>query len=669
MKLNTQQRDVLRSGVGRESTFRIAANAQAFDILSSKLYTDARLAIVRELSTNAYDAQVEAGTQDKPFKVHLPNDFATFFSIRDYGTGLSPEAIESIYTTYFASTRNDSNDYTGALGLGSKSPFSYTDQFTVTSYHNGTAYTYSAFKAEGGEPSIALLSEVPTDEENGLEIKINIRPGDAWEFERAARKVYRFFPVRPEISGRKIDFPNTEPAYYSDEYAIFANDPGTIGVPGRINVVMGNVCYNVSNQHVNASLGANATLVMFMPIGTCQVAASREELHYDPVTITNLQAKIDEAIDSIKKIIDQELQACGTLIERMIKINQFRYLLEMNYAKIMIQSKKDNVYDMRRLDVRNDKLFMGQDRFNDTLDPNHEFVFVENDVGELTQKEKNRMRHWIMQEKQRIRATANYILPYFYLVDIQDRPGFLEVFGATTIELSKLPDPPRNVITGISNSNRSFIHECTGQHNLTAAWKSIKVQEADNTKIIAVPRKGNYVVWQGSVMQPHVAQAIALEMGYQSLYGISERHFIRIADELGLSSLEVEAEKYVKNAVKKMTVAEHARMQYGWMEHNGPKKLMNALRGLSDVCNDLVNMSEAKTFSYMFGQLMAYFGIKKPEVADPLDTFRRRYPLIAKVELQYTSIADIVEYISLREAKLAANHSPSSNTAAKPQGN
>ena len=221
MKLKTQTRDIVRSGITREAKFTIAASAQAFDILSSKLYTDPQLAIVRELSTNAFDAQVEAGTQDKPFFVHLPNGIEPFFSIRDFGTGLSPEAIMSIYTTYFSSTRNESNDYTGALGLGSKSPFSYTDQFTVTSYYDGTAYTYSAFKSERGEPSIALLMQLPTTELNGVEIKINIKEEDFGAFGTAAAKVYRFFPVRPEIVGRKVDFPEIEPIYFGDEYALF----------------------------------------------------------------------------------------------------------------------------------------------------------------------------------------------------------------------------------------------------------------------------------------------------------------------------------------------------------------------------------------------------------------------------------------------------------------
>ena len=42
-----------------------------------------------------------------------------------------------LYTTYFRSTRNNSNDSVGCLGLGSKAPFAYTDSFTVEAYLNG----------------------------------------------------------------------------------------------------------------------------------------------------------------------------------------------------------------------------------------------------------------------------------------------------------------------------------------------------------------------------------------------------------------------------------------------------------------------------------------------------------------------------------------------------
>ena len=69
--------------------FRIAANKEAFRILSSGLYNDKKLAIIRELSCNAYDSHVMAGKADVPFELHLPTVFEPYFSIKDFGVGLS----------------------------------------------------------------------------------------------------------------------------------------------------------------------------------------------------------------------------------------------------------------------------------------------------------------------------------------------------------------------------------------------------------------------------------------------------------------------------------------------------------------------------------------------------------------------------------------------------
>jgi hypothetical protein len=109
---------VTRSGAFAESAFSIKASSKAFDILSSKLYNNVPKAIIRELSTNAYDAQVEAGKADTQFEVHLPNAMDPTLKIRDFGAGLSHDGIIDIYTTYFESTRTTSNAYAGCLGLG-----------------------------------------------------------------------------------------------------------------------------------------------------------------------------------------------------------------------------------------------------------------------------------------------------------------------------------------------------------------------------------------------------------------------------------------------------------------------------------------------------------------------------------------------------------------------
>ena len=153
------QEEAIMSNVGEIGEFRIRNSAKAFNILSSGLYANKIRAIIRELSCNAIDSHVAAGRIETPFDVHLPNQLEPWFAIRDYGTGLSHEQVTNIYTTYFESTKTDSNAFIGALGLGSKSPFSYTDNFTVTAVKDGRKGIYTAFINEQGVPSIALMME------------------------------------------------------------------------------------------------------------------------------------------------------------------------------------------------------------------------------------------------------------------------------------------------------------------------------------------------------------------------------------------------------------------------------------------------------------------------------------------------------------------------------
>ena len=185
------------SNVGEIGEFRIRNSAKAFNILSSGLYANKIRAIIRELSCNAVDSHIAAGKQDTPFDVHLPNQLEPWFSIRDYGTGLNHDQVTNIYTTYFESTKTNSNDFIGALGLGSKSPFSYTDNFTVTAIQNGRKGIYSAFINDVGVPSIALMNEEQVTEPNGVEVKFSVN--DRYDFhkfeEELAKKINSVTPV------------------------------------------------------------------------------------------------------------------------------------------------------------------------------------------------------------------------------------------------------------------------------------------------------------------------------------------------------------------------------------------------------------------------------------------------------------------------------------------
>ena len=138
MKLNTSERSTVESsGVSGESGFKLKSSKHAFQLLSSGLYTNKIQAVIRELSCNAADAHVLNSNQKTAFDVKLPNRLDSQFYVRDYGPGLSDDGVMNLYTTYFESTKSESNDFTGGFGVGSKSPFAYTDMFTVESIHTG----------------------------------------------------------------------------------------------------------------------------------------------------------------------------------------------------------------------------------------------------------------------------------------------------------------------------------------------------------------------------------------------------------------------------------------------------------------------------------------------------------------------------------------------------
>jgi len=647
MKLTTENRDVQRSEAFRETSFKIAASPQAFKILSSRIYTDPILAIVRELSTNAADAHVDAGTTDKNFDVHMPNSMDPYFSIRDFGTGLSQEDLETIYTTYFQSTRNDSNNYTGALGLGSKSPFSYTDMFTVTSYYYGTMYVYSAFKSESGEPAIALLNEAATDRPNGLEIKIEVKLGDHRDFHEAGQKVYRFFTPRPNVTGHRLDIPDPTPALQGDGYEFFEMRCREAGTPGKINVVMGNVCYTADSAATHSDLGFDCVLVLYTDIGTCEVAASREELHYDDRTKTHIQKLVDIAVAAARKDIDEKLKNYTIQIEKIIALRTYSSLLTVSYSASGINLCEEDKYRLTDLMINRNKLFLGGRRWDSEIRPssNSTYIFVENDLpdGKIKQADKNRLRHWLMANRNGAKC---------FLCEIEDPARFAELFGAVTITMSALPNVPKQSRAGGYTGPRSFVKLLVHPNatRQTDRWKTMLDDDPDTSGAIAVPRKGFQVIWRdASHTTTGTIYSIAQALGYTKIYGIADKHYKRICDQLGLENLEEKAKEFAKVKVAGLTEFERARFHHDW-DGSTPNALLKAIAGLSDTCDNLIAMSKAQEINYTIKQLFVTFGVEVPnDAADFQDNFKKRYPLLANVDLHYAEIKDITNYIKLIE--------------------
>ncbi len=314
------QNEAVMSNVGEIGEFRIRNSAKAFNILSSGLYANKIRAIIRELSCNAVDSHIAAGKQDTPFDVHLPNQLEPWFAIRDYGTGLTHEQVTNIYTTYFESTKTDSNEFIGALGLGSKSPFSYTDNFTVTAIKDGTKGIYTAFINEQGVPSIALMATEQTDEPAGVEVKFSVN--DQWDFSKfvdEARQVYTYFKLRPVVSG-KSNFAFRDVEYLDQDIV-----PGVHSYKDSRHsiAIMGNIAYPVQVPQADNSLGElrgllNCGLEMHFAIGELDFQASREGLSYIPQTINAIKRKLEALNAALATVLAKEADAIPNLWDRAV---------------------------------------------------------------------------------------------------------------------------------------------------------------------------------------------------------------------------------------------------------------------------------------------------------------------------------------------------------------
>ena len=308
---------------GTSHTFTIQATAKAFKILSDGLYSDKVTAVIRELSCNAYDAHVANGNQEKPFEVHLPNNFEPFFKVGDFGPGLEEKDIYDLYTSYFQYTKMQSNEYIGALGLGSKSPFSYTDSFTVTSYFAGVKKVYSAYLTEEGMPTIVKMGEEESaGERTGLEVQFPVKQHDFYDFSYKAMVALRYFPVIPKITGKAISISQPKYVLKGDGWAIRAEG-------GNARAVQGVVAYTVpaiSGRHEHLSALLNGSGVdLFFPIGELEVAASRETLSMNKITTANIITKLEKVKAEMMAEIKKEIDACPTKWEAMKKLYHFKH--------------------------------------------------------------------------------------------------------------------------------------------------------------------------------------------------------------------------------------------------------------------------------------------------------------------------------------------------------
>lgn len=308
---------IVTSGDMEDSKMGIDPDNSDFvaSLLRDRIYTDKILAPIRELICNAVDANIEANSDKSVYVDMTSNDNRYIWSVRDHGLGLSEDDVRNVFGKIGSSNKRNCNKQIGMYGIGSLSPFSYTDTYHIVSYYNGVKYTYCATLVAGSQAvsvgQLYKVSEEPTTE-RGIEVSFDVTQ-DYWRFNiKTLEFVNNFLP------NSKIQYSD----YWGDLHVPFVpllryEENGYVfhkyqADTNHIFIRMGGVIYQKDHNKNGTLLGR---VCVDVPIGKLTVPPSRESLDDSKSN----QRVLDEIQTILKKIYENDVES--------IKIPKFGSLL------------------------------------------------------------------------------------------------------------------------------------------------------------------------------------------------------------------------------------------------------------------------------------------------------------------------------------------------------
>ena len=359
--MKIEREHVVDELIGKVKTnkFKIGEDSMGIIIDSLiNLYSDPIGSIVREVTSNCYDAHREKDlkvknvipmerddnlnwfhpTSKKP-QIEFQEEnillgVGNAFLFRDFGVGLSKRRVEEIYTLFGNSTKRDNNHQIGGFGIGAKSPFSYTDTFYIITNHNGKKYSYMLYRGNDAF-HMDLLKTTETTELNTTEVVIPINTEDSYRdiknFVKAINKQLLYFiglefinideGTGRAISSTKIDFENDDLAICLDQAdSKYSSDC-------EIHLMVGRVRYPLNQDMVDNKVNWNSTDIpcaLKFAVGELDLVPSREAIRYTDKTKNAITDKILKIQKEMSIICETELAKCTNMIDWLNHANSLK---------------------------------------------------------------------------------------------------------------------------------------------------------------------------------------------------------------------------------------------------------------------------------------------------------------------------------------------------------
>lgn len=320
MKYNRKGTELLRPEQAQTQKFGIKDPAMLIEILRDKLYSNKIRVICQEYLSNGRDAHREIGNS-APLEVILPSSTKPQIEFRDFGPGITPERMSDVFCFFGESTKRTSNKQTGGFGIGAKSAWSYSKQFAVTSYVDGTARHYAMAIDETRTGEMVLLEERPTDEPNGARIIVPVKQQDFRTFEEWVYRTTQWWDTRPNIRGKcghhgwlaKHKVVQQGEGWLLAETSFgYGNNSG-----GKPAAIVDGIEYpinpdNIEDMDKEVANILRHNIFLIFKTGEVEVAANREQLDYVRKTQSVIRLKCKEIVDYMKKNLSNQIAKAPT---------------------------------------------------------------------------------------------------------------------------------------------------------------------------------------------------------------------------------------------------------------------------------------------------------------------------------------------------------------------
>lgn len=350
------------SGVGETVDFSFEIQGDLMANVISSIYSERERTVVRELMANGFDSHVAAGSAEESIRVFLPTSFDPTFIVRDYGAGMKHDFVMWLFSKIGHSTKSASNEQTGMFGVGSKSPLSISDTYTVrcfdpAGWNGGTPHEvngidlnetgrvrlYTISITEANVPQISHIFDVPPSEDDkvergGVEVKVPVSyQSRQLIIDGLAAQHFCWFDKPVEFDG---DIQQAELAFYTAivEVApnLFVADPSKKQASyenGKAYVRQGSAIYPLDVTKLNrvpvgfkdfieGIRNAGRHVMFDLPLGTCDVTMAREAIRYNTKSIENIEDKLEEIFTTFTaRLIDivGDARKANDALERLVK--------------------------------------------------------------------------------------------------------------------------------------------------------------------------------------------------------------------------------------------------------------------------------------------------------------------------------------------------------------